>query len=107
MKWPRGRVGIAPPKCKRTVVRAVPIRYNRGTEADDTAYALSSDFAQVTGAIKGGATFPGETWCERVAAWQVVPSGAGQGTRLLGYSMTREDAVGTSTFKSAVCLRAE
>jgi prepilin-type N-terminal cleavage/methylation domain-containing protein len=76
-------------------------------EADDTAYPPTTDFGAVTAALKGGSSFPGETWCERVAAWQLVPAGAGQATRLLGYTITLEDAAGSSSFKSSVSLRSE
>ena len=74
-------------------------------EASDTTYPLASDFGATTAALKGTANFPAETWCERVTAWQIAPAGAGQSTRLLGYTISLQDQAGTSTHKSAICLR--
>ena len=74
-------------------------------EANDTTYATASDFGAVTSALKGTASFPAETWCDRVTGWQVAPAGAGPTTRLLGYTITLQDAAGTSSHRSAICLR--
>jgi type II secretory pathway pseudopilin PulG len=76
-------------------------------EADDPAYDLTSDFSQITAALKDTPDFPGETWCRDVAGWQPGPAGASQATRLLSYTITFQDAAGTATFKSSAALRGQ
>ena len=75
--------------------------------ADDPAYELTSDFSQITAAIKGTPVFPGQTWCQDVTGFQPGPLGAPQSTRLLSYTITFRDGAGTSTIKSTAALRGQ
>ena len=76
-------------------------------DADNPTYGLGDDFLALTAALRGSATFPGETWGYNVTAWDSTTSGGAtlQLTRLIGDGLTIETAAGAYSFRSAVSLR--
>ena len=76
-------------------------------DADNTTYALTTDFVTATADVAGLEVFPAEVWANGVTGWSAtqVPAGAAQDARMIGYTVTLGSPAGAVKVPSSAPLR--
>jgi hypothetical protein len=78
------------------------------TDAENTAYTFTTDFATTTAALASDARFPMQVWGRNLAGWSLTLDNPTPSlVKVVQYSLQVEDDEGVATYQNAVSRRGQ